>query len=59
MESIDVALGEPRGAGANITAAAHSTHKSISFRSLEWAEWFDLIVDGQCGTKRMNERGEK
>ena len=24
VKSIDVALGEPRGAGANITAAAHS-----------------------------------
>ena len=34
-------------------AAAHSTHKSISFRSSEWAEWFDLIVDGQCGPRKQ------
>ena len=39
-------IGEPRGAGANITAAA-ATNQTQSHSSLwEWEEWFELV---DCG----------
>ena len=45
--------GFERRCGGELSGPAHSTHKSISFRSLEWAEWFDLIVDGQWAPSRI------
>ena len=34
-------------------AAVHQQHKSISIRSLEWADWFDLICCGHCRPLRI------
>ena len=50
VKSIDVALGEPRGAGANITAAAHSIPFFLFISALpnELNEEMKR-VDGLCG----------
>ena len=63
VKSIDVALGEPRGAGANITASAHST-LFISFLSSlpngkkeemkeEWKSWEALCVLRWAGSEEQ------